>query len=301
VADYNDQQVGNAAPVVDLTDPAYPKGRIFLFYNTGNAHEAEVRAGKGLREAWYKTSADQGQTWSAPVNITLQVHRPRMPHINPAYAFAEDWRAYANTPGHGMQFAAGPYKGRIYIAANHSQGGPRSAGEDYYAHGYFTDDHGKSFSLGQTVPEPGGNESMATELSQGKLLMNVRNQSGDVRARIVARSSDGGMRWDTTYFNRQLPDPVNQGSILTIGRKKGRAIVAFCNAADTQRRDNLTVRISFDEGETWPRQYLVAKSPDARQDYAAYSDLVKTGRKTLGVLYEKDGYKQIVFSVLKWK
>jgi len=29
-----------------LTDPAFPKGRIFLFFNTGNNHEGEVRKGK---------------------------------------------------------------------------------------------------------------------------------------------------------------------------------------------------------------------------------------------------------------
>ncbi|MBL0200455.1 MAG: hypothetical protein IPP81_09960 [Chitinophagaceae bacterium] len=40
------------APVVDLTDPAYTTGRIFLFYNTGNKHESDVRNGNGLREVW---------------------------------------------------------------------------------------------------------------------------------------------------------------------------------------------------------------------------------------------------------
>ncbi|WP_232047039.1 sialidase family protein [Sphingobacterium daejeonense] len=57
-ADYDKLQAGNAAPVADLLDPAYPEGRIFLFYNTGNNHEGEVRKGKGLREVWYITSTD---------------------------------------------------------------------------------------------------------------------------------------------------------------------------------------------------------------------------------------------------
>ncbi|WP_345161718.1 sialidase family protein [Pontibacter saemangeumensis] len=301
VVDYDTLQAGNAAPVVDLTDPAYPKGRVFLFYNTGNAHEHEVRSGKGLREVWYITSTDNGQTWSEPVNITAQVHRPNMPKANPAYTFKEDWRAYANTPGHAMQFAKGKYKGRLYIAANHSEGEAKQTAEDYFAHGFYTDDHGKTFKISETVPESGGNESMATELTDGKLMMNIRNQQGDVRARIVALSSDGGATWDTTYFDQQLPDPVNQGSILTIGEKKGKAILAFSNAADTRRRDNLTLRISYDEGKTWPEQHVIAKSQNEAKDYAAYSDLVKLGNKEVGVLYEKDGYQQIVFQVVKWK
>ena len=302
VVDPDSLQAGNPAPVVDLSDPLFPGGRIFLFYNTGNNHESEVRNGKGLREVWYKTSIDEGASWSEPVNITTQTHRPKQPQINKAYNFPEDWRGYANTPGHAMQFQQGKYKGRIFIAANHSEGKPQPHAEDYKAHGYYTDDHGKSFHLGGTVNMPGGNESMATELSNSKLMMNSRNQRGNVRARIVSISSDGGESWDTTYFDKILIDPINQGSILTIGKKNGKAIIAFCNAADTKRRDNLTLRISYDDGLTWRKNIVVDKSTDStKDDFTAYSDIVKISRKKIGVLYERDNYSQIVFSVIKWK
>lgn len=301
VATYDDLQAGNPAPVMDLTDPAFPKGRLFLFFNTGNNHEGEVRKGKGLREVWYKTSADGGITWDSPVNITTQVHRPKQPAVNAAYNFAEDWRSYANTPGHGLQLTEGKYKGRIYIAANHSAGDPKSQFADYQAHGFYTDDHGKTFRLSETVPVEGGNESTAAELSGGRLMFNARNQKGDVRARIVAISSDGGAKWDTTFFDRNLPDPVCEGSILTIGKSKGKNLLAFCNAADTQKRDNLTLRISFDDGKTWKKSYLVDKSPAGEKDFTAYSDIVQTGKKTIGVIYERDGYKGIVFREIAWK
>jgi len=302
VAENGDLQAGNAAPVVDMTDPDYPAGRIFLFYNTGNNHEGEVRKGNGLREAWYKTSTDGGQTWSEAVNITTQVHRPKQPKINPAYNFSEDWRSYANTPGHAMQFQTGKYKGRIFIAANHSAGDPQKGFADYLAQGYYTDDHGKTFHLAATVAMPGGNESTAAELSGGRLMMNSRNQKGDVRARIVSVSSNGGATWDTTYFDQTLIDPVNEGSLLTIGKKGGKNILAFCNAADAKRRDNLTLRISYDDGRTWKKSFVIDKSADGtRGDWTAYSDLVKLGKKKVGVLYERDGYKQIVFTAVKWK
>ena len=190
VVDADSLQAGNPAPVVDRTDPAYPKGRIFLFYNTGNNHEGEVRKGKGLREVWYKTSVDGGITWSATVNITTQVHKPNQPKVNAAYNFSEDWRSYANTPGHALQLAGGQYKGRIYIAANHSAGAPKSRFEDYFAHGFYTDDHGQTFRLSETIQLPGGNEATAAEISNNGLLLNARNQKGDVRARIAARSTD---------------------------------------------------------------------------------------------------------------
>jgi len=300
VAGYDKLQAGNVAPVMDLTDPAFPKGRLFLFYNTGNNHEGEVRKGKGLREVWYKTSTDAGVTWTESVNITTQVHKPKQPETNAAYNFSEDWRSYANTPGHGMQLTEGAYKGRIYIAANHSQGDPKPRGADYQAHGFYSDDHGKTFKISETILIEGSNESTAAEISGGRIMFNARNQKGDVRARIVAVSSDGGVKWDTTYFDHNLPDPVCEGSILTIGKNKKQNILAFSNAADTKNRDNLTLRISFDDGKTWTKQYLVGKSINGEKDYTAYSDIVKTGKNSIGVLYELNGYQSIVFKEIVW-
>jgi sialidase-1 len=303
VVDADTLQAGNPAPVVDVSDPSYPNGRIFLFYNTGNNHEAEVRKGNGLREVWYKTSTDGGATWSEAVNITTQTHHPKQPQINPAYNFSEDWRSYANTPGHAMQFQNGKYKGRIFVAANHSAGEPQKQAMDYKVHGFYTNDHGKTFQLSETIELPGGNESMATELSNDKLMMNSRNQRSDVRARIVSISSNGGVSWDTTYFDNNLPDPVNQGSILTAGKKKGKNIIAFCNAADTKERNNLTLRISFNDGKTWKKNYRIYKGAEGKPnfDYSAYSDLVNLDKKKIGVLYEKDGYSRIVFIVVSRK
>jgi len=295
-------QAGNPSPVLDLTDPAYPKGRIFLFYNTGNAPENEVRKGSGLREVWYKTSADGGVNWSAPGNITLQVHKPKQPEINKAYNFDQDWRSYANGPGHAIQLNSGKYKGRIYVAANHSAGKPLPHYADGRIHGFYTDDHGQSFKLSEDIATPGGNESMAVQLSGNQLMIDARNQLGNIRQRIVSISKDGGQSWIRTYFDQQLPDPVCQGSILNIGKQKGKAVLAFCNAADTTERDNLTLRVSFDEGKTWKISKIVAKSPEGyKGDYAAYSDLVKLSEDRVGVFFEKDNYNEIVFKVINWK
>ncbi len=300
IAEFDTLQCGNPAPVVDLTDPLYPQGRIFLFYNTGNNHEGEVRKGKGYKQVWYKTSTDGGRTWAEPTDITLQVHRPNFPQGNAAYNFKEDWRTYANTPGHAMQFQTGQYKGRIYVAANHSAGGPQKQAEDYDAHGFYTDDHGKTFHLGASLNIPGSNESMAAEISGGRLMFNSRNQKGDIRARIIGISSNGGQTWDTTYFDKNLPDPVCQASIHTIGKKKGKNILAFCNAADEKKRDNLTLRISYDDGKTWKKSIAIYKNSN-QADAAAYSDIVTVSKKEIGVLYEKDNYSQIVFTIVKWK
>ncbi len=301
VATNDTLQTDNAAPVVDMTDPAYPKGRLFLFYNTGNVSESKLRRGLGVREVWYKTSVDNGASWSAPVNITLQVHKPKQPNFNKAYNFSEDWRSFANTPGHAIQFNEGKYRGRIYVAANHSAGAPQKNYADGRAFGYYTDDHGKTFKISEDVNMPGGNEVMAAELPGNRLMMNIRNQFGNIKQRIVAISNDGGQSWDKTWFDPHLPDPVCQGSILNISGKT-KSILAVCNDADTTNRNNLTLRISFDEGKSWKINKLIAKAPEGYNgDYSAYSDLIKLSGATVGILYEKDGYKQIVFTTVSWK
>lgn len=284
VAENGDLQAGNAAPVVDMTDPDYPSGWIFLFYNTGDVSEGELRQGKGNREVWYKTSVDNGKSWSDPVNITQQVKKT-------------NWRTYANTPGHATQFQWGKYKGRIYVAANHSEGDPKEHFKDYRAHGFYTDDHGKTFHLSEVVPFPGGNENSAAELSGDRLMLNARNQSGDPRERIISISSDGGVHWDTTYADPQLPDPVNQGSILNIGDKRNKNLLAFSNDADPNNRINLTLRISLDGGKTWPAHYLV----DRKGRSTAYSDIVNLNDTEIGILYERDNYSEIVFKTIQWK
>lgn len=303
VVDYEKLQAGNPAPVVDLTDPLYPEGRIFLFYNTGNNYESEVRKGNGYREVWYKTSLDGGNTWSDPVNITTQVHRPFQPKVNSAYSFTEDWRSYANTPGHAMQFTTGLYRGRILVAANHSKGDPEDNWDDYASHVYYTDDHGKTFSLGQTVQVPGSNEATAAEISDNGLILNARDQKGDLMVRIVALSKNGGETWDSLWLDKALLDPVCEGSILTIGQKDGKFVLGFSNNASIKNRDNLTLRISYDEGRSWSQIYTVDRSSDPgnSSDYTAYSDIVAISPDEIGVLYERKNYRQIVFKVIKWK
>ena len=296
LVDYQQLQAGNPAPVVDFLDKRYPKGRIFLFYNTGNNHEGEVRKGNGWREVWYVTSIDGGKSWSSPQSITQQVHKIYQPSAHPDFQFKEDWRTYANTPGHGFQMMSGPHKGRIYIAANHNAGDPQPGNKDWNAHAYYSDDHGASFKLSDPIPFPSSNESTAAQIGPKSVYMSSRNQGYLPRQRIVSRSNDGGSTWISSHTDPNLPDPINQGSVLSW--KSGRKfILAHCNTADTNRRDQLTLRLSKDGGKTWYWNQIIAQSPAGYKGsaFAAYSDLVQLNGNTLGVLYEKDNYQQIVF------
>jgi sialidase-1 len=117
---------------------------------------------------------------------------------------------------------------------------------------------------------------------------------------MIAYSSNGGEKWDTVFFNNDLIDPVCQGSILGIGIRKGKMVLSSSNPADALKRDNLMIKISYDEGITWPKSMLVDKSsPGYKGDWSAYSDLVLLNKNTIGILYERNNYSEIVFKRVK--
>ncbi|MBD0298474.1 MAG: exo-alpha-sialidase, partial [Flavisolibacter sp.] len=63
---------------------------------------------------------------------------------------------------------------------------------------------------------------------------------------------------------------------------------------------NLTLRISYDDGKTWKKSFVVDADENKRNN-AAYSDIVPLSKKQIGVLYEKDNYSKIIFIVVQWQ
>lgn len=296
VVDNSSLKAGNPAPVVDLQDPRFPKGRIFLLYNTATTSEGDARKGIGVREVWYMASTDNGITWSKPSNITTSVHKPLAISYNAAYNFAEDWRTNALTPGHALQLTRGKNKGRIFVAANHSSGNKLEADnvETNKAHCFYSDDHGDTWRLGATVQMPGGNESSAAELADGSVLQNIRYKNPSDKYRVLAFSKSGGKVWDTAYVCKELPDPVCQGSTISF-KYKGEHLVLFSNAASQTKREKLTIRVSRDNGRSWPVSFLVDKGD------ASYSDLININTGKIGLIYEKGSDGGIIYTSIPLK
>ena len=80
-------------------------------------------------------------------------------------------------------------------------------------------------------------------------------------------------------------------------------MLAFSNAADTKNRNNLTLRISYDEGMTWKKNIVIdnAIDPKMMSNNSAYSDIVLMNKNNIGILYEKDDYSKIVFTEINWQ
>jgi sialidase-1 len=99
--------------------------------------------------------------------------------------------------------------------------------------------------------------------------------------RAVATSKDGGMTWSPLKLDDALIEPVCEGSILrcTWPDNGDKSRILFCNPA-SKKRENLTVRVSYDEGGTWPVSKVIFAGP------SAYSCLAILPDKTIGCLFE---------------
>ena len=292
VASNGNYLAGNPGPVLDTMDPDYPHGRIFLTYIKDNGYHEwrAIRKGKGVREVMVTTSSDNGFTWSAPTNITAQVHRPHEPAINPDYTFAEDWRWYAITPGHCLQLTQGKYAGRLVFPANHSIEPHESTTSSMV---FYTDDHGKTWRVGTDL-KPTTNEATAVELANGNLMINTRNWNpgnNEPLFRTVGISNDGGQTWQEVYQDEELPESGCQAAILRYSTtaESDKSRILFSNPATHRGRHTMTVRLSYDEGETWPISKLI------RSGGAAYSDMVVQDDGKVGLLYELNGPRRGIY------
>jgi sialidase-1 len=280
LVDDGDSTCGNPCPFVDNKT-----GDIVLLItkNKGNEREAQIMKGEvPPRTVWVLRSSDDGVTWSVPIHISAQVRKP-------------DWRWYATGPCHGIQLS----NGRLVAPCNHSTG---PAQDEVHSHVIFSDDGGLSWRIGGEL-EGRTDESTVLELIDGSLYLNARNTRGTSH-RAFAFSKDRGLSWGPVADDAALTEPVCQGSVLRVSLPAagGKSRTAFSNPAST-KRENMTVRLSYDDCKTWPAAGRLTRS--LWPGPAAYSDLVVTADLQIGCLYErgeKNPYESIVFAPcsLEW-
>lgn len=265
---------GNPCPVVDRST-----GRIVLLmtWNRGDDHESRIiaRTSKDFRRPYVCASDDDGITWSKPMDLSKTCRDA-------------DWGWYATGPGVAIQLTRGPHKGRLVCPANHSSLKYRD--HKYASHVIFSDDGGKSWRRSEPI-RPGCNESQVVELADGALMMNMRAYAPRGR-RMVAISKDGGATWTQAVPRNDLPEPTCQASFLryTTEADGGRNRLLFSNPPTRRGRERMTVKLSYDEGKSWPVSRLVHLGG------GAYSCLTVLPDRTIGLLYEKNGYKTITFA-----
>src|SRR6476620_4325581 len=228
-------------------------------------------------------SSDDGRTWSKPRDITADVK-------------ASDWNWYATGPGNGIQLTRGKFKGRLVIPCDHRVNGNKNDKDNWdkagRSHVIFSDDHGQTWKAGGST-DFGMNECAVVELADGTLMLNSRSYRGKA-CRGVSLSKDGGQTWQPTTDDPALVESVCQASLIRYSwlteKKNSSGILVFSNPAVPKGRNHLTVRLSDDDGKTWPHSRLICEGS------SAYSSLAALPTGEIGLLYERDDYKKLVLA-----
>jgi len=262
-------------------------GRVLLMYQHYakgfDEHKAEPGYdGPRVCRTFLTHSDDDGVSWSEPREATRQVKRPTVA------------TSTATGPGIGIQILRGKHAGRILMPFNQ---GPYSAWQVYAT---FSDDRGETWRHGDTAPEGTkgfANEVQFVELNNGSVMLNARNQGGD-KLRKIATSTDGGETWSATWNDPALVEPACQASLLRHpgNNDPSKDVLLFSNPGSQNARTNGTIRLSRDEGKTWPVSRVLYPGS------FAYSCLTSLPDGSVGCLFERDGYKKTSFArfTLDW-
>ncbi len=240
-------------------------------------------------------SIDDGLTWSAPVDITASFE---------PFRAKVDWKVIATGPGHGIQIKSGRLVVPIWLAyGKEGDHGPSAAAS------IFSDDHGKTWQAGDLcLPNEGDfgnpNETMITELSDGRVML-VSRSASKANRKIITTSPDGARNWTKPIFHEQLWEPICMASIAAHPSKPGTLIFSNPHTLKLDKdgkevpvgrgkRENLSIKLSHDDGKTWPVNKTLDPGP------SAYSDLAVLPDGTVLCLYEGKADVQVARFNLEW-
>jgi sialidase-1 len=242
---------------------------------------------KNYAHCYYMRSNDDGRSFSDPVDITYVFEQ-----FHPEY----NWNVIAPGVGHAIQLRSGRLLVPIWMADGKSEGPVVRAHRPSAMATIYSDDHGKTWKRGDIIASnseetPNPSEAMAVELADGRVMIDIRNESTRHR-RLVAISPDGISHWSHPTFDQQLFEPVCAASIerYSVQPPGDRNRILFSNP-DSQgvpgvgpnqfnSRENLTLRMSYDEGQTWPVKRVIDTG------VTGYSDLAVGPDHTIYCIYE---------------
>ncbi len=229
--------------------------------------------GFGVRETsqfLLTKSTDDGQTWSEPVNLTTMCKR-------------QEWWLWAPAPGHGITLDDGtlvfPTQGRD------EHGLP-------FSNITYSRDGGETWTTSQPAYH-NTTECMAVQLSGGSIMLNMRDnrnrtEKGKRNGRAVATTADLGKTWtEHETSHSALIECVCMACIhrheYTDKQGNTQNLLLFSNPNSKYTRHKQTIKVSFDEGLTWPEEYWI-ELDEGRG--SGYSCLTSINEKTIGILYE---------------
>lgn len=151
-------------------------GEIILHYSLlpGHAQDGNYAFDASQQRVYQVVSVDNGQSWSAPSEITDDLQLPA---------------GYVKSgPGHGIELTSEAFKNRLVMPVVHDGRQVRVA---------LSDDGGQSWRLSERIPGNNRQSGTVVELADSRLMMVVGHGNTRPRNRVVSYSNDGGETWTT--------------------------------------------------------------------------------------------------------
>jgi sialidase-1 len=214
-------------------------------------------------------STDDGLTWSKPINLTRMCKK-------------QEWWLWAPAPGHGITLE----DGTLVIP---TQG--RDATGYPFSNITWSKDGGETWQTSNPAYH-NTTESMAVQLSDGSIMLNMRhndnkNNTSENNGRAIAITNDLGETWDEHPTSRSaLIEPRCMASLHKHNYMEGgeqKSILLFSNPNSKTTRHRMTIKVSFDDGLTWPEKYWMLLDEKKSK---GYSCLTSIDEKTIGILFE---------------
>ena len=262
----------------------YENGDVYtdLTVKVGNIYNGEDFREEDTFYLTMSYSDDDGLTWSAPRSINYQVKEEYMSSLGPG-------------PGNGIVLKNGKYKGRIVVTVYF--GTTTTVPLRLSCCVIYSDDNGETWKRGETpnnIRMIGGekaccmtirdedclSEAQVIEQEDGTLKMFMRNHDAR-RCVAVAYSRDGGATWEDFSYDENLPFPICQTSVIKL-ENTDKPYVVLLNPADQKERKCGTVRLSEDDGETFPYSRVLNEGSHC------YSSLTQLPDGKIGALIEAD-------------
>ena len=211
-----------------------------------------------------RRSTDNGLSWSPAVDITHYLYGPDCPDT-----IRRKWWGAFCASGNGLLTSTG----RILFVAAVREGEAWSA-NDYVL---YSDDNGETWQCSQRACV-GGDEAKVVELRDDRILMSIRHQG----ERWFNISEDGGVTWrDTVFAGKGITAPACNGDIIRYDRKDGTSVLLH-SLPIGDKRENVAVMLSYDEGKSWSLGRVIVPYS------AAYSSLCILPDGTIGMYVEED-------------
>ena len=268
---WNHDGVGDPAVLVDRET-----GRIWVAATWSHGNRSWNGSGPGMTpeetgQLMLTHSDDDGLTWSEPVNITEQVKDPK-------------WRFVLQGPGRGITMQ----DGTLVFAAQYRSAPDGPHGGKPFSTILWSKDRGERWHLGTGV-KVDTTEAQVVELDDGVLMINCRdNRRG---ARSIYTTRDLGQTWQVHPTSRSaLVEPVCMASLLRVDHDALGRLLLFSNPATTEGRFDMTLKVSRDDGASWPASMWTLY--DQRKGFG-YSCLTRIDADHVGVLYE--GVRELYF------